>query len=116
MPKSKAKPDRDTPEAPAFSSALAAGRPAATLWLEVMAESTRFLSERLRTDLETQQAMLRCQTPAEMVQLQSEFLRTAIDQYTTEAQRMFGILSAATDETLKQTRTGTKRGYDDVPL
>jgi len=116
MPKSKVKPDRNTPEAPAFSSALAAGPPAATLWLEVMTESTRFLSERLRTDLETQQAMLRCQTPPEMVQLQSEFLRTAIDQYTTEAQRIFEILSAATDETLKQTRTGTKRGYDDVPL
>ncbi|HKL68827.1 phasin family protein [Salibaculum sp.] len=116
MTKSKAKPDQDKPEAPAFSSALATGHPAATLWLEVMAESTRFLSERVRTDLEMQQAMLRCQSPTEMVRLQSEFFRKAIDQYTSEAQRMFEIMSDVTDQTLKQTRTGTKRGYDDVPL
>ena len=117
MTKQTKKSDAGKPDVSAFSAAMIAGHPAASkLWLDIMAESTRFVSERLQNDLETQKAMLRCQTPAELMQLQSEFFRKTVEQYTAEAQRVFEIMTGATQEAVKQTRTGTKRGYDDVPL
>lgn len=103
-------------ETAALASAMAAGNPAAKLWLEIMAESTRFVSERLQNDHETQKAMLRCRNPADLVQLQSEFFRKAVEQFTSEAQRVFEIMTQASDEVARKTGTGTKRGYDDVPL
>ena len=101
-------------ETSALTSAMAAGHPAARIWLDIVAESTHFVSERLQNDLETQQALLRCQSPTDLVQLQTEFFRKTVEQYTSEAQRIFGIMTdAANDEA---TTTSTKRGYDDVPV
>lgn len=117
MTNSPKKSDAGKPDVSAFSAAMIAGHPATSkLWLDIMAESTRFVSERLQNDLETQKAMLRCQTPTELMQLQSEFFRKTVEQYTTEAHRVFEMMTGATQETVRQTRTGTKRGYDDVPL
>ena len=104
------------PDTTALTSAIAAGNPAARMWLDIMAESTRFVSERLQNDLETQRAMLRCQSPADLVQVQSEFFRKAMEQYSSEAQRLFQIMTEATSDTVKDTKTGTKRGYDDIPV
>ena len=109
--KTTAKPDTS-----ALASAMAAGNPAARMWLDIMSETTRFISERLQNDLETQQALLRCKTPADLVQLQSEFFRRAVEQYTSEAQRMFDIMTEATGDTVKDSKTGSKRGFDDVPV
>ena len=109
--KTTAKPDTQ-----ALTSAMAAGNPAARMWLEIMTESTRFVSERLQNDLETQRAMLRCQSPADLVQVQSEFFRKAMEQYSSEAQRLFQIMTEATGDTVKDTKTSTKRGYDDIPV
>jgi len=109
----KTAPKTDTT---ALTAAMATGHPAATLWLDIMAESTRFISERLQNDFETQQALLHCQNPADLVQLQSEFFRRAVEQYTSEAQRMFQIMTEATEGTVKDGKTSTKRGYDDVPI
>ncbi|SFO12949.1 Phasin protein [Roseovarius lutimaris] len=117
MTKSAKKPDAGKPDVSAFSAAMIAGNPAASkLWLDIMAESTRFVSERLQNDLETQKAMLRCQNPTDLVQLQSEFFRKTVEQYTAEAQRLFEIMTEATEGTVKDTKTSTKRSYDDVPL
>jgi len=112
------------PETPALTSALtsgmAAGSPAARVWLDIMAESTRFVSERLQNDLETQTALLRCQSPADLMQLQSDFFRRAVHQYTSEALRLCEIMTKeATDiatDMAKDTSTRTRRGYDDVPV
>ncbi|SEM58015.1 Phasin protein [Roseovarius tolerans] len=104
------------PDTTALTSAMAAGNPAARMWLDIMAESTRFVSERLQNDLETQRAMLRCQSPADLVQVQSDFIRKAVEQYTSEAQRMYQIMTQVTGDAVKDTKTGTKRGYDDIPV
>ena len=104
------------PDTTALASAMAAANPAARMWLDIMTESTRFVSERLQNDLETQRAMLRCQSPADLVQVQSEFFRKAMEQYSSEAQRLFQIMTEATGDTVKDAKTGTKRGYDDIPV
>jgi len=84
MTKSKKKSAQGKPEISALPAAMMAGHPGARIWLEIMAESTRFVSERLQDDLETQKAMLRCESPAELVQLQSEFFRKAAAKNDSE--------------------------------
>jgi hypothetical protein len=54
-------------------------------------EMADFIAERIRQDLSTQQAMLRCRSLDEFRDLQSRFLRTAFDQYSGEASRLIGI-------------------------
>ena len=77
------------------------------VWQEIMSESAAFMTERLQKDLETQQAMLTCKSPVELINLQSDFVQKALTDYTEEATRMYKLL----------TRTsGTARDYDDVPL
>ncbi len=90
------------------STPKVAFNPAAPMaaWMEVMQESARFITDRLQTDIETQQAMLACRTPAELMQVQTEFFQTAMQQYAEEAQRLAQIMS----------RASHTRGYDDVPL
>jgi hypothetical protein len=104
------------PDTMALASAMAAANPAARMWLDIMTESTRFVSERLQNDLETQRAMLRCQSPADLMQVQSEFFRKAMEQYSSEAQRLYEIMTEATGDTTKDVKTGTRRGYDDIPI
>jgi len=116
MTTSTRKPVTGKSEPSALTGAMAARNPAAKIWLDIMAQSTRLVSERLQNDLETQQAMLRCRNPADLVRLQSEFFRKAIEQYTSEAQRVFEIMTQASEDVASKTGTGTKRGYDDVPL
>lgn len=117
MTKSAKKSDAGKPDVSAFSAAMIAGHPAASkLWLDIMAESTRFVSERLQEDLEGQQALLRCTKPVEVVQLQSELFRKANEQYTAEAHRLFDIMNDAAGESLKEATSKMSRAYDDVPL
>lgn len=100
-----------------MTATMLAGNPAlAKSWATLMSESARFLSERLQEDLEAQKALLACKTPAEVVEVQSEFFQKAMVDYTQEAQRMFRIMSGATEEALKDAKTGTKRDYDDIPV
>lgn len=115
MTRSASKPTAK-PGTSALTGAMAAGHPAARMWLDIMSESTRFVSERLQNDLETQQALLRCKNPAELVRLQSEFFRKAVEQYTSEAHRLFEIMTGAATEAAKGVRSPYSRGYDDVPL
>jgi len=111
------KPEPMTPDMSAMTAMMMTNTSAsAKAWTEMMTEMTRFVSERLQNDVETQKAMLRCQTPADLMHLQSEFFRKTVEQYTGEAQRLFAIMTEATEGAVKDTKTGTKRGYDDVPL
>ena len=117
MTKSAKKPNAGKPDVSAFSAAMIAGHPAMTkLWLDIIAESTRFVSERLQEDLEGQKAMLRCKKPVEVVEVQSEIFRKAIEQYTAEAHRLFDIMTAAAGESIKEANSSLSRAYDDVPL
>ena len=113
MAKSAKKPEATS----AMAEMMMPGNPAmARAWAEIMSESARFLSERLQEDMETQKAMLACKNPAEVIQVQTEFFRKAMADYTDEAQRMFKIMTGAGEDVVKEVKSSTKRGYDDVPV
>ena len=117
MAKSTKKTSAKATGAPGMSTAMMGSSPAAArAWLEIMNESARFVTDRLQEDVATQQALLKCKTPAEVMQVQSAFFQKALEQYPDEAQRMFEIMSGAAQETLKDAKTGTARGYDDIPV
>ena len=80
----------------------------AKAWMDMMSESARFMTERLRTDMETQKAFMACKTPAELVEVQAEFLTTAMEQYSDEAARML-------DMTMKASQ-GHRRGSEIRPF
>ena len=54
-------------------------------------EMADFIAERIRQDLSTQQAMLRCRSFDEFRELQARYVRTALDQYSGEASRLIDI-------------------------
>jgi len=85
-------------------------------WQVIMSESARFFADRLQQDLETQKAMLACKTPAELMQVQATFFKTAMEQYTDFGAHLKETVATATEETIKDVRTSQSRGYDDVPL
>ena len=102
---------------PEMTAAFATLNPwVAKSWLEMVSESTRFVTERLQEDLKTQRAMMACRTPAELMQVQTEFCRTAVEQYSAEVTRLFGMMSQAADEGVREVTAGHTRKHDDVPL
>ena len=109
-------PAGDTKAASDLASAMLRGQPVAKAWSEIMQESARFVTDRLQKDLEAQQALLKCKTPAEVAQVQSAFFQTAIEEYTDEARRMFEIMSGAADDAMEEVKTGQSRDYDDIPV
>jgi hypothetical protein len=82
------------------------------VWVEMMTEGTRFATDRMRTDLETQMAFLSCTSPGDVFKVQSEFVQKAVEDYSGFAQRMSGMMSTAADGASRV----VSRRYDDVPL
>lgn len=82
-----------------------------TAWVEGMSkignEVTRFVSERIQEDLETQKKVLACRDPAELQSIQMAFLTKAFEQYSAETgklaemnrEMMAEIMSASVKET-----------------
>lgn len=89
---------------------------ASRAWSEITADWARFLIERLQEDLETQRALLACKSPAELLEVQSAFLKTAMAQYADYGKRLQDRIATATQDMMKAMRSGFSRGYDDVPL
>jgi hypothetical protein len=58
---------------------------------EMQKEIAGFVSERIRQDLETQHELLSCRTMGELREVQTRFLRTTIDQYSTEATKLIQL-------------------------
>lgn len=54
-------------------------------------EIVDFVSERIRQDMETQQALLRCRSMDEVRDVQTRFFQTAMDQYSAEAGKLMRI-------------------------
>jgi hypothetical protein len=103
--------------ASAATAAMMAINPVGTkAWLDMTSEGRRFIMKRLQQDLETQEAMLKCKNPMELLEVQSEYIKTAMEQYTDEVTRLCNAMFRATKETADDTRSGRARGYDDVPL
>lgn len=101
----------------ALPAAMMAVSPvAARAWLSFMSESARFLTKRLQQDLNTQKAMLACKSPAELLGVQADFLKTAMDQYSDYATRLYETMTPATADAIQNMRIGPSRRYDDVPF
>lgn len=82
------------------------------IWMDILAENARFMTDRLREDMETQKAILACKTPEELMRVQSKFFHEAVSQYTQHGKHLSEKLASATAD-LKPKQS---RGYDDVPL
>jgi hypothetical protein len=57
----------------------------------VRAEVADFVAERIRKDIETQAELLGCRNLGEIREVQSRFVRTAIDEYAAETTRLFKL-------------------------
>ncbi|MFD1910988.1 phasin family protein [Halodurantibacterium flavum] len=102
------------------SAALATLMPvnpvSSTAWIEILVESARFVSTRVQTDLETRTALMACKTPAELMEVQAEFLRTALQQYADQTARVINMTMNASKAIAEDMKRGRSRGYDDVPV
>lgn len=81
---------------------------------DVGAEIAQFVSERMTEDIRTQQDILNCTNPTDLMHIQMRFLQTAFDQYAAETGKLVSIGNAALTEAL--TRHLHKRAKDNTPL
>lgn len=51
-------------------------------------EVTSFVAERIKEDVQTQQALLHCKSLSDVQKLQAEFLQKAFDQYQAETGKL----------------------------
>lgn len=117
MGKRKTKETDSGLETPAATAAMMAMNPVfAKAWIDLMSEGARFATERLRADMEMQQAMLACKSPAELMQLQSDFLRRALVQYSEETAKFYQMTFKASSDIAEDVRSGHSREYDDIPI
>jgi hypothetical protein len=65
-------------------------------------EIADFLAERIRQDLDTQQAMLRCRSLDEFREIQAGYLKTALSQYGSEASRLMRLGSKLAAKSLER--------------
>ena len=63
-----------------------------------------FVAERIRQDIDTQAALMRCRSLDEVRELRSRFLRKAVDQYAGEASRLIMIGRQLASRTLTTPR------------
>ncbi len=114
----KKKPRADTGvETPAIMTAMIAANPVlARAMMDMMTESARFVTDRLQADMKTQKALMACRTPAQLMEVQTEFLNTAMQQYADQAARVVDMTMKASKDVTEDLKTGHSRGYDDVPI
>jgi hypothetical protein len=60
-------------------------------WERSRDEITDFIAERIRQDIETQAALMRCRNLGEVGAVQARFIGTAVAQYGAEVQRLLDI-------------------------
>lgn len=99
---------KDTPQ-PSSSDPMQA-------WQDGMAQWSAFLTRRVQHLADTQEAMLSCKSPAELMQLQTEFMQTAVQDYAEETGAFWQRMSGGTILPWFPVAGSTKRKYDDVPL
>lgn len=112
------KPKSDTDiEVPAAMAAMMAINPVLSkAWMDLMTEGARFMTERLQKDMELQTRLLSCRTPADLMQVQSDFMRQAMEQYAEEASRCFKMAFKSAEDITEDAKHGHKRAYNDVPV
>jgi hypothetical protein len=85
-------------------------------WLEIVTECAQFNLDRLQQVWDAQKSLLDCRSPADMLRLQTDFCRKAIEQYTNEADHLLGMMSKATAASIEEATSGRARRYDDIPV
>jgi hypothetical protein len=71
----------------------------------VQQEIAQFVSTRVREDLETQQQLLRCRSLDDLREVQFRFVKTAMDQYSTETARLMKLGSEIMARSVERTDT-----------
>jgi len=71
---------------------------------QVRNEMADFLAERIRQDLDTQQALLRCRSLDDVRDVQASFVRTALGQYGDEVAKLVRLGSEAAAKSLDRPR------------
>jgi hypothetical protein len=107
--KDTAPEQRDTAE-PASEAAVAAAAQQAAMFeqaLKLPQELTRFCAQRMGRDLETMQALGRCRTPADIVNVWTEAAQAAADDYREE---MTKVMELVTNGAAKGAANGASRG------
>lgn len=66
-------------------------------WVEMGTEAMRFVADRLKSDADTQQALLNCKSIEDLQAVQADFFRKTMDQYSTESVRMMGMMNSMTE-------------------
>jgi hypothetical protein len=66
-------------------------------------EIADFVSERIRHDVETQQALMRCRSFDDVRDVQTRFFQTAVDQYSAEANRLMKLGSEIVHRSIEPT-------------
>lgn len=55
---------------------------------ELGSEVTQFIADRIKEDVKTQHQILHCKDAAQMRDIQTEFVRKAVEQYTAETGKL----------------------------
>jgi hypothetical protein len=74
------------------------------MFAQTRSEISDFVAERIRQDLDTQQAFLRCRNLDDVRDVQVQFFRTALDQYGGEAAKLMRISGEAAARSLDRLR------------
>jgi hypothetical protein len=80
-----------TSQQEAIETVESAGQAMIEMFTRAQAEISDFVAERIRQDLDAQQAFLRCRSLDEVRDVQVNFLRTALDQYGGEAAKLMRL-------------------------
>ena len=63
-----------------------------TNWIEVLgdmgSEVVSFVADRIKEDVKTQHKMMNCKDMNELQEIQTEFVKTAVEQYTAETGKL----------------------------
>ncbi|MGI9405184.1 MAG: phasin family protein [Hyphomicrobiaceae bacterium] len=82
-------------------------------WLQGIAacnaEATRFFGKRLAKDFEIPTQLANCQSPTDILEVQSSFVQTLIADYADEAQRMSALATEAFANGIEKTANGHAR-------
>jgi hypothetical protein len=117
MTKSKGtRSDRTRSASALIAATMVAGPATAKAWTDATTECSRFVMDRLQQDMKAQRALLSCKCHADLLNLQTSIYQQAIRQYSQEASRLFGMVSRATESTMKEASADHARKFDDLPV
>jgi len=114
--KKKTQPEIDF-GVPGLAGMMTALNPVASkAWVDLMSESSEFVTERLNSTVTLQQKLMASRNPAEMVELQTAYIKETMEACSAEMSRYATLMMSSAGDIAKDAKTGHKRGYDDVPV